>query len=887
MSFEDHRRDPDSLLQAIKEELQKKHEGKLKIFFGMAAGVGKTYEMLEEAHQLLKEGKDVVVGIINTHGRQDTAALLEGLPIIPEKTLRYKDANFKELDLDAILKRKPQLVLIDELAHTNIPGSRHPKRWQDVIEIIESGIDVFTTMNVQHLESRKEIVEAITGIPVRETVPDLILERATQIELIDITPPDLLKRLKEGKVYLGDMPKIAVENFFKEDHLAALREIALRFTAEKVVHDLQSMAELGEAPQSYLFKDCLLVAVDESAESAHLIRAARRFAYKIDIPWLVAYISDGSLLSQEERSKLDKNLSLARELGAEVITTADASQTHAIQKLINQKRVTQLVLKRPSKKNVLDLFKNEISLSKILEENPLVDVLVMREMRPEAFSKSQTAFKKFLSSVNFNAYWQAFGFILILTFFNAFLVPIVGYQAIGFIYLLGILVLSLFTSSGPILFGALLSGIALNYLFMDTPDATKVESKTDNYFFAIYLLTALIFGILVTRVRQSEKMLMIREKHAQILYQITQEITKAHSLKELFQAVTFQLSSFFNGEFAILLADEDLSLVSRDLPLFLKDEKELAVAQWTLKNGKSAGWSTDTLPSVHTLYIPMKGIDTVVGVLAYRPKIATPLLIEESNIIHTVAQQLAIYLERHTFEEKTRKIRYNHHVDHIQQTIIDLVSQEFDQPLASLIAAKESLNSPQIIENPREFSNCKDEVSDAIESLGRAVANFKEMARLSSGISNLHATPHDLSQFVYTVCNKMKRSLENHLLVIKIPPSIPKITFDENLLEIVLREILLNAVYYSPIGTTIEISAKPAEDHVSVTISDQGPGIPPIEFDRIFEKFYQVPGARKKGSGLGLSVAKSIIEFHLGRIEVYNKREGGAALVIILPFHGL
>jgi two-component system sensor histidine kinase KdpD len=368
--------DPDQLLKAIKEEEQRYGLGRLKIFFGMAAGVGKTYAMLQEAHERLEEGVNLAIGTVNTHGRQETEKLLEGLPIIPEKWIEFKDKAFKELDLEKILEIKPQLVLIDELAHTNVPGSKHPKRWQDVVEILDAGIDVYTTLNVQHLESRKDIVEGITGISIHETVPDLILERASAIEIIDIPPAELLQRLKEGKVYLGDQSLVAAQNFFQEDNLTALREIALRFTAEKVDHDLHGILALG---RGWKTRERLMVAVGPAPSSQQLIRSARRLAFELDAPWIAIYVNKGKKLSDQDQARLNKHLQLAKELGAEVITTDDFDIANALQRIAKQKNVTRLVIGRPTERSFLQKFFHASLVDRLAEENKQMDILILRQ----------------------------------------------------------------------------------------------------------------------------------------------------------------------------------------------------------------------------------------------------------------------------------------------------------------------------------------------------------------------------------------------------------------------------------------------------------------------------------------------------------------------------
>ncbi len=464
MNTEPNRPDPDALLAAIKRSEASQHGGRLWIFFGMAAGVGKTYAMLKAAQERLKDGVDVVVGVVETHGRSETDALLAGLPVIARKALEYRGVTLQEMDLDAILARKPSLVLVDELAHTNAPGVRHPKRWHDVAEILDSGIDVYTTVNVQHIESRKESVETITGIAIRESVPDSILERAEQIILIDITPAELLKRLEEGKIYLGERAETALQNFFKEDRLTALREMALRLTAEKVDNELQSLTAGKGSDRAWKPSERLMVAVSHSPYSAELIRATRRLAFGLDAPWIGVNVDTGQPLSEEDRATLARNLALVRELGGEVITTAEADTGAALKRIAHQRSVTQLIIGRPTRRWLRDTVHGGTLLDQLARESGTFDVHVLRtDWGPGAKAPKRWPFGVEAGIPKYALAAIAVAAIALISWLVA---PVLGYRAVGFLFLLTVLSISMFLSLGPVLFAAVVSALIWDFFFI-------------------------------------------------------------------------------------------------------------------------------------------------------------------------------------------------------------------------------------------------------------------------------------------------------------------------------------------------------------------------------------------------------------------------------------
>lgn len=638
----EERPDPDALLKAVTDEEKKVLRGRLKVFLGMSAGVGKTYSMLEDAHHQIKEGADVVVGIVATHGREDTARLLEGLEVLAPKIIEYKGTLFEELDLESVLKRKPELVLIDELAHTNIPGSRHLKRYQDVLELLDNGIDVSTTINVQHIESLKDMVETITGVPIRETVPDSILENATNIELIDLTPDALLERLSEGKVYLGSQANIAKDHFFREDRLTALRELALRFAAEKVDHELHTLYSKYERTYRWKARERLLVAVSPSPHSQKLIRTTRRLAFTLNVPWLVVYVDTGALLDDEDAQNLAKNLNLARELGAEVITTQDSDVVTAIQRVARQKNVTQIIVGRPPKTGIFGFFEKYPLLDRLATDCSDIDVHVIRQ---EPISESKIKPLKY-PHTGFGAYCMIFCYVLALTAITFFLEPHLGYRVSGFIFLLAILASSFYFRIGPLIFGSILYGLIWDYFFVPPSNAFSIFFSEDSVMMLLYLTTALVTGLLSNRERLQKEMLIKREKSAEALYDIVREIATNPSRNDVLKSIKRQIGAILHGRCELIIHDKKSDLNFDDVEGFVKDAKEKAAALWVFKNGSEAGKFSSTLPSTLNFYIPLKGHHEMMGVLAYRPHSEVPLTPDEKNFLYTVSQQLAYYLER-------------------------------------------------------------------------------------------------------------------------------------------------------------------------------------------------------------------------------------------------
>lgn len=880
---EEYRPNPDALLAAIKrEESRSKHGiGRLKIFLGMAAGVGKTYKMLEEAQNLKKSGVDVVVGIINTHGRKDTAALLEGLKSVPLQKINYKEIICEEFDLDAVLKLKPQLVLVDELAHTNVPGSRHPKRWQDVIELIDNGIDVYTTLNVQHIESLKEVVEGITGISIKETVPDSIIEASTHIEIVDITTEELLHRLRDGKVYLGDQSAIAARHFFQEDRLTALREVVLRYAAEKVDHDLHSMVSTVGRADSWKPRERLLVAVSHSPHSQKLIRTTRRLAFNLGAPWIAVHVEDGSILNSNDRAQLTKNLSLARDLGGEVVTTSDPNISIALERIARQKGVTQIIVGRPPKPKFFGLFQETRLLDDLARACTGIDIHIIRQ-DPLATARRWTIPSIPMKSKLF-PYIFVFFFVLLITGLSWLVFPLFGYKIIGVIFLLSILLLSLYFRKGPIFFSAILYAISWDFFFAPPIGGLGVSTADDIAFIILFLLTAIVTGILTDRSKTHREMLIKREETTQALYEIARIIANAPSSTHILKAIQEHLGTILKGTCEILVKGPDNELIIPPNAILINNEKEKNAALWVFENEKEAGWSTSTLPLSENLYIPLKGYNEAVGVLIYHPKINQNLSIEEENFLYTVGQQLANYLERSLNEERSLQTEHLHEVEGIYQTILGSISKEFQHPLVSIQNAIKDLKNEQLKEELKGRSRNIFKIEHSSAGLAHIVDNISVMAKLSTGLIPIKKENHDVKELIDHVCGKIKATTNHHKIVLEIQENLPSVAFDYGLMELLLTNMISNAFAYSPPESSVEITAKTIDKELVLSVADEGNGIPPDKLEVIFEKFYRIPGNTKPGIGLGLTISKSIAEIHGGRIKAENRPTGGAIFTLYLP----
>lgn len=881
----DRRLDPDALLKMIQADQKSESSGKLRLFLGMSAGVGKTYAMLKAAHQKKNEGVDIVVGVVETHGRSETASLLEGLEIIPRKKINYRKTVVEEMDIDAILKRKPKIVLVDELAHTNAPSSRHAKRYQDVLEILDAGIDVYTALNVQHFESRKDSVEAITGISIRETVPDSILDQTHQVELVDIAPFELLKRLKEGKVYLGEKAEAASQNFFKEDKLTALREIALRITAERVDQDLQRFAVTRDA-SPWQTNERLLVAVSHSPYSEKLIRATRRLAYNLEAPWIAVHVDTGISLNDSDQNQLQKNLRLAKELSAEVITTVDADLGTALKRICRQKNVTQVIVGRPSRSWFRSLLEGGSLLNRLVKESIEVDIHVIRQERSENYQPSLVdEASLYKTEGSWIKYYYTFWYLVFVSFLCALLEPFIGYRAVGFIYLLAVIIAGLSGSIGAVLFTATLSATIWNFGFIP-PRFTFTISNPDDVILCIsYFVVALITGFLTNRIKVHEKLIREREEKTNVLNHVLQDISNSQNKSEFIKKVTDRVSEILNGKALVILKSKEnaLQMDRVDLNFFELTEKEQAVAIWSFSNQKTAGWSTDTLSQARSLYVPLKGVSEVVGVFLFKPEIKNKKLsLDQQNLLESITTQLGISIERHFLSRRLAESQRVKDSEMLHQTLLNSISHEMRTPLTAILGTIATLEKHS--GKDKEIAAAAEGLSDAGERLNRVIENLLDMSRLSSGVLGLKIEWHDLSDLIGVVLAKLGKALNGRKIKTSIPEDLGLLEMDFRLFEHALSNILLNSIQYAGQAAEISLTVERKDQNIFITIADTGIGIPEKSVPHVFDKFYRVPGSPTGGTGLGLSIVKGIVDLHKGKIWYEPNEPHGAKFIIELPY---
>jgi len=642
----DLRPNPDLLLKAVQREEQKKGRGRLKIFLGMAAGVGKTYAMLSAARELKGSGVDVVIGLVETHGRVETEALLKDLEIIPRRIIPYRDVELGEMDLDGLLKRRPAVALVDELAHTNAPGSRHARRFQDVLELLDAGIDVYTTVNVQHLESLADTVREITGITIGETVPDSVIDLADEVVLVDLAPDELLKRLSEGKVYGVERAGVAIQNFFRPGNLTALRELSLRMVAERVNRDLRDYQQVHHIREAWKTQYRLMVAVYASPYSEILIRWTRRMAAGLDAQWFGAYVESEQRLSEKERQLLSHNLALVKELGGEVLETVDENAVDGLLRLARENQITQLVVGKSRRSFFQNLRQGGSITNRLLNESGKIDIYIVSGEPHGQGPAPEDLIEKERKTLEWGNYLAALLTPAAIALAGRLLSPLIGYRAIGMLFLLGVTFLGLFIGRAPVLLAALLSGLLWDFFFIPPHFTFSISQPEDIITLGIFLGVAFITGHLTTRLKNNERLLVMREQRITALYQLTKEIASATSIAKVMDTAVKQIGAIFDAEVAVLVKQPDQTLSAHSGNTFSMDDKEKTVAEWVALHSRPAGLFTDTLPSARAFYLPLVAHQGTVGVLGLRPcqkKRTTPDLM---TLAETFARQLAVGIER-------------------------------------------------------------------------------------------------------------------------------------------------------------------------------------------------------------------------------------------------
>jgi two-component system, OmpR family, sensor histidine kinase KdpD len=888
--MDEHRPDPDALLAAIHKDESRQRRGKLKIFLGMAAGVGKTYAMLEAARQLQVEGVDVVAGYVETHGRAETNALLAGLGVIPRRVVEYRGAMLEEMDTDAILARRPQIVLVDELAHTNAPGSRHLKRYQDVIELLEVGLNIWTTVNVQHFESRVDAVHEITGITVHETVPDSLLDLADEIELIDLSPEDLRKRLAEGKVYTPERVEVAAHNFFRVGNLTALREMALRLTAEHVDHQLQDYMQLKHIAGPWKSGERLMVAVGPSPFSERLIRWTRRMAYSLEAPWLAVHIETPNTLSPAEKERLAHNIALARSLGGEIITATSNDIPSALLRVAHQRNVTQIVIGKPQHTRLQTLLRGGSLVDHMIRESGDIDIYVVTGDE----SATERGIWRSLPSTEIHSqrrhYFTALLIIAAVTGGHLFLFDTfewINYQSAGLTELLAVLLIAAYLGRGPALLAAGISAVSWNFLFIDPRFTFTVAHFEDVILLVLYFAIAIFTGNLTARIRTQERQARHAAERTMALYTLAHETATAVNMDDVLQTAVTQISRVFDAEVAILLAPgRRLERQPHVCSTLAVDEKEYGVALWVYEHGKPAGRFTDTLSQAAAQYHPLHTPTRTVGVIGIQTRQDERLSFDQEVLLETFMSQIALVIEREILDEAAEQAAMLHESERLYTTLLNSISHELRTPIATVKGASSSLLDPATATNEAARTALAKDIQSAADRLNRLVENLLDMSRLESGRLQLKYEWCDLGDLVGVAVKRVDYCTGSHPIQIQMAQNLPLVQVDFVLMEQVIVNLLDNACNYTPPGTPITIAARVRDQQVEVTVGDAGEGIPPDLIERVFEKFYRLPGTATGGTGLGLSISRGLVEAHGGRLTAENLPEGGTRFTLRLPLDG-
>ncbi len=880
---ENSRPDPDALLAAVQRAEEQARRGRLKIFFGMVAGVGKTFAMLRAAQALKVGGIKVVAGYVETHGRAETDELLQGLPAVPRLKIPYRGAELQEMDLDGILQLKPAYVLVDELAHTNSEGARHRKRYQDVLELLEHGINVFTTLNVQHVESLVDTVQSITGITVHETVPDSVLDRADEIELIDLPPEELLKRLAEGKVYTAERSAAAAQNFFRKGNLTALREIVLRKTADRVGMDLQDYMQTHRIVGPWKTVARLMVAVSASPYSDQLIRWTRRLADALEAPWLAVCVQTARALSEEEQQRLKQNMALARELNAELLTTTDTDVAKALVRIAREKNVTQIVAGKSRSAFWRDVLRGETLVNRLIKESGEIDVYVVQN---EASEKKPDKRRAPAQHHNWKEYLLACSAVIIVSFCCFLASAIIDYRAVGMFLLFTVSLLALIVGRGPVFAAAALSAFIWNFFFIPPLFTFYIFNFADALLVGMYFFIALVGGTLTARVRAREIAMRRREAQAVALYTLAKEINRAKSLQEIMSVAAQQITATFAARVSFYLSrnghppDEAPHSAGTFVP---GSTKEWSVAAWVYQNRKPAGRGTSTLPFAEAVYFPLLASNRVLGVIGIVAESTRGLTLEQEGLLQTFLHQIAIALEREMLRTTAEQAHVLAESERLHKTLLNSISHELRTPLATITGASSSLIEGNTAEQ-RELRNVLvADIYSAAQRLNRLVKNLLDMTRLESGLLKLNLEWCDAGDLINVVLRNLKEELAQHKIRFEPVTELPLVRMDFVLMERALANILLNAAQHTPPGSTITLRIAAAAQKLAFVIEDEGSGFPLESLPHIFEKFYRLPHVRTGGIGLGLSIAHGFVEAHGGTLVAENRLERGARFIIKLP----
>ena len=881
MTDEPMRPDPDRLLEQTAEA----HRGKLKIFFGACAGVGKTFAMLTEAQRLRAQGLDILIGVVETHGRKETASLLKGLATQPPRRISHRGRLVTEFDLDAALARRPALILMDELAHSNAPGSRHPKRWQDVDELLEAGIDVFTTVNVQHLESLNDVVSGITGVQVRETVPDPFFDAADDVVLVDLPPDDLRQRLNEGKVYIGGQAERAIENFFRKGNLIALRELALRRTADRVDEQMRAWRDRQGQEKVWHTRDAILLCIGHNTGSEKLVRAAARLAARLGSVWHAVYVETPSLhrLPEGRRRAILAALRLAQELGAETATLSDPSEEKAVLHYAREHNLGKIVIGRQSKRRWWDRSGFADRLARHAPDLDLVVIALDEKPFPLAAraSDSRPALEKWRLQLQGCAVAVALCAIITLVAMQW----LMAFEAANLVmlYLLGVVLIALVYGRWPSVLATVINVISFDLFFVAPRGTLAVSDVQYLLTFGVMLTVGLLIGNLTAGVRYQARVARYRERRTRHLYEMSKALAVGRSQQDIATTSERFIASTFQARSQLLLPDAQGKLLPLTHQPGLTPWDD-AIARWSFDKGQPAGAGTDTLPGVPYQILPLKSAARTWGLLVVEPENLRQLMIpEQQRLLETFTLLVASALERLTLTASEEQARLTSERESLRNSLLAALSHDLRTPLTVLFGQAEILTLDLASEGSKHAPQAN-EIRQHVLNTTRLVNNLLDMARIQSGGFNLHKEWLTLEEVVGSALRMLEPSLGGQHIQLDLPDPLQLVHVDGPLFERVLINLLENAHKYAGARASIGIRAEADARQLSLEVWDNGPGIPAGQEQTIFDKFAR--GNKESaipGVGLGLAICQAIVDVHGGTISASNRPEGGASFRVTLP----
>lgn len=879
---------PEQLLQKLRVLEKSDNRGRLKIYLGAAPGVGKTYTMLEDAIAKRNTGVDVVAGVLESHGRVEIDEKLKKIEVLPKQNVSYREKILQEFDLDAALRRNPSLILIDEMAHTNVPGVRHYKRWQDIKELLDKGIDVYTTLNVQHIESYSDIVSQIIHVPIKETVPDFMIDLADSIEVVDLPPQDLLRRLKEGKVYYPKQAEIAQDNFFRLGNLTALRELALKATSERVISEAL-LYRHGEGITSiWPLKEKILVCVGPNEESIRLIRVAKRMATTMQAQLIAAYVDIPRVrLSEQKRNQALQNLKFAERLGAETKLLSGFDIVKEIMQFAREQNITLIMVWRHIKPRWKEIFSTSIA-DQIVRESGEINVHVVTGafLKQKSFPVPSKANGKTKEKIPWKIIATSILITLITTGLAFLLEPYLNDTNLMMLYLLGFIVISLFGRISVSLF-FVLGGILLYDLFF-VPSPLSTIFINPQYCFAliIILLISYIVNHLTILYRRQAESARISEHYTAVINALTQQLVATRGIDNLLENALHYIADLFNSQiFAILPEAGRLVLRASVRSVEPLNEKGMAVAQWVLDFGEMAGLDTETLPSSDAIYLPLKTVENTLGVLALRP--IPPKIhysAEDIRLLESCVRQIALALEVNRLEEEAKKAELQRSENQIRTALLQTVSQDLHGPLMLAIKSVKKLKlSVEYFNQNQIIALCTD-IDIELGFIQHFINNILHIAYSDPRQLKLRRMDHPLQILLDEILLSLQNKLQDKPIYLHIEKDLPLIPFDKTLMKEVFINLIDNAIKFSPKETPIDISAIVQKNKVLISVSDRGEGILADEADKLFEKFYRGQSSgSERGLGLGLAICRNIIRAHGGEIWAENRPGGGAVFRFYLP----